>query len=217
MVRWKYLKHMIWKPGIYKIFVGSQEAELKWLPLFQKRFLRVNKAYTEDVKAEVKLGTTAAMQLYLFICLLVYFLIYIFNWSPNPSHPAEKDTFTLTSSSSPPLPVGPVGLNGTGFYIFVPLRDGFLGGWEFPLPDGEEGKAAALCSDPTPAAASACGRKGWAGHCSHLRAWRAGSFCLRTWRLCTIHSFHWEGCAFLWPKMPANEMHSADAPSINQA
>lgn len=42
------------------------EAELKRLPLFQKGFLRVNKAHTEDVKTEVKLETAAAMLLFFF-------------------------------------------------------------------------------------------------------------------------------------------------------
>lgn len=168
MVRWKYLKHMIWKPCIYNVFVGSQEAELKWLPLFQKRFLRVNKAHTEDVKAVVRNYYSCAT---LFICLLIYFISYIFSWSFNPCHPSEKYTFTLTSSSSLPLPVGSVGLNGNGFYTFIPLRDGFWGGWEFPLPDEEEGKAATLCSDSRPVAANSCGRKNWGGHCFHLRGW----------------------------------------------
>lgn len=40
------------------------EAELKRLPLFQKRFLRVNKAHTEDVKTEVKIETAVAMQFF---------------------------------------------------------------------------------------------------------------------------------------------------------
>lgn len=168
MVRWKYLRHMIWKPCIYNVFVGSQEAELKWLLLFQKRFLRVNKAHTEDVKAVVRNYYSCAG---LFICLLIYIISYIFSWSFNPCHPSEKDTFTLTSSSSLLLPVGSVGLNGNGFYMFIPLRDGFWGGWEFPLPDEEERKATTLCSDPRPVAANSCGSMSWVGHCFHLRGW----------------------------------------------
>lgn len=176
MVRWKYLKRMIWKPCIYNIFVGSQEAELKWLPLFQKRFLRVNKAQAEDVENYCSYAT-------LFICVFIYFVIYIFHWSLNPSDLSEKDTFTVTSSSSPPLPVGSVGLNGTGFYMFVPFRDGFWCGWEFPPLDEEEGKAATLCSEPTCAAASACGRRGWVGHCSPLRGGMESWLLLRSWHL----------------------------------
>lgn len=49
-----------------------------------------------------------------------------------------------------------------------------VGGW-----GGGEGSHAVL----RPHTCSACGRKGWVGHCSHLRGWRAGSFCLRTWHL----------------------------------
>lgn len=63
----------------------------------------------EDVKTEVMLETTVALQFYLFI-------VYLHLQLPlNPSHPAEKDAFMLTSFSSHPLPIGCVCLNGAIF------------------------------------------------------------------------------------------------------
>lgn len=88
------------------------EAELKRLPLLQKKFLRVNKAYIEDFKTEVKLETCVAVQFYLFTYLFTSAAV---SQSIPPTH-TGKDAFMLTSfSSSRPLPVGCVGLKGAIF------------------------------------------------------------------------------------------------------
>jgi len=75
------------------------EAKLKRLPLLQRRFLRVNKARTEDVKTGVKLEIAVAMQVWGFF--IIYLFIYI--CSHLSIHPTPQER-TL-SCWHPALPI----------------------------------------------------------------------------------------------------------------
>lgn len=52
--------------------------------------------------------------------------------------------------------------------MYVPLRDGFLGRWEFLPADGEEGRVGMACLAPVPASASTCGREVWGPILLHM-------------------------------------------------